>query len=150
MDDQQTREFGTDREGIKSAPDTTTGQRDNPLENRTQQNSENRWPQDNQNTPQDTGQTGGTIEQARTMARNVGEQAWSAATNAGSAAQDLARRAREQTSGVIDPLYQQGARAGEYVTRNINDYPLATLLIAGAVGYGLAYLIHGQWQRADG
>ena len=67
----------------------------------------------------------GIMEQAGSMARNLGEQA-SAATGA---------------------LYQQGARAGDYVSRNVNEYPLPALLVAGAIGYGLAYLIHTQWRN---
>src|SRR3954452_10640280 len=67
----------------------------------------------------------GIMEQAGSMARNLGEQA-SAATGA---------------------LYQQGARAGDYVSRNVNEYPLPALLVAGAIGYGLAYLIHTQWHN---
>ncbi len=98
-----------------------------------------------------TGVVGETMDQAVTMARNVvGEQAWSAAadvaTNAGNAAQDLARRAREQTSATADTLYKQGARASEYLTRNVNEYPLTALLIAGAIGYGIAFLMHNTWQ----
>ena len=67
----------------------------------------------------------GIMEQAGSMARNLGEQA-SAATGA---------------------LYQQGARAGDYVSRNVNVYSLPALLVAGAIGYGLAYLIHTQWRN---
>lgn len=78
---------------------------------------------------------GGMME----MARNVGEQAWSAASSPVATAQDLARRAREQT-------YEQGARAGEYLTRNVNEYPLTALLVAGAIGYGMGYLFHSSWQ----
>ena len=100
-------------------------------------------------SPDGGNQTGtaaeGTMEQANTMARNVGEQARSMASNAGATAQDLARRAREQT----DSLYEQGARAGEYLTRNVNEYPLTALLIAGAVGYGLGYLIHSSWSTGN-
>ena len=101
---------------------------------------------------QDGGQGEGTLEQAKTMARNVGEQARNIANTAGeqartiadtasSTAQDLARRAREQT----DTLYQQGTQASEYLTRNVNEYPLTALLVAGAIGYGLGYLIHSGW-----
>ncbi|HEX6442966.1 MAG TPA: hypothetical protein VF007_12315 [Stellaceae bacterium] len=90
--------------------------------------------------------SGGVTDQARNVVRNLGEQARSAMDDPGAAAQDLARRAREQASMAGDVLYQQGSRAGEYLSRNINEYPFAALLIAGAVGYGLAYLIHSQWQ----
>lgn len=83
----------------------------------------------------------GTLEQAKTMARNVGEQARNIANTASVTAQDLARRAREQT----DTIYQQGTQASEYLTRNVNEYPLTALLVAGAIGYGLGYLIHSGW-----
>jgi ElaB/YqjD/DUF883 family membrane-anchored ribosome-binding protein len=95
---------------------------------------------------------GGTLEQAKTMVRDVGEQAKSVArdygeqarnlaSSAGETAQDLARRAGVPT----EKLYQQGVQAGEYLTRNVHEYPLTALLIAGAVGYGLGYLIHSRW-----
>ena len=90
---------------------------------------------------------GDTMERARTMARDVGEQARATAAEASAAAQDLARRARDQATVASDKLYQQGMRAGEYLTENVNEYPLTALLIAGAIGYGLAFLIHAQWQR---
>ncbi|MBV9017119.1 MAG: hypothetical protein JO058_15840, partial [Alphaproteobacteria bacterium] len=82
------------------------------------------------------------MEQAKTMARNIGEQTRSAMNDPGATAQDLARRAREQAGTAGDMLYRQGQRAGEYLSENVNEYPLAALLIAGMIGYGLAFLIH--------
>ena len=86
------------------------------------------------------------IEQAKTMARDVGEQARAVAADPGATAQELARRAREQASVAGDVLYRRGQRAGDYISQNVNEYPLTALLIAGMIGYGLAYLIHSQWQ----
>ena len=90
-----------------------------------------------------------TMEQARTAAANAGEQVWSAAANVGATAQDLAVKAREQTAMATDMLYQQGSRASEYLTRNVNAYPLTALLLAGALGYGMAYLLHRSWASED-
>ncbi|MBV9015304.1 MAG: hypothetical protein JO058_06570 [Alphaproteobacteria bacterium] len=87
-----------------------------------------------------------TMEQAKTMARNIGEQTRSVMNDPGATAQDLARRAREQAGTAGDMLYRQGQRAGEYLSENVNEYPLAALLIAGMIGYGLAFLIHSRWQ----
>jgi len=87
------------------------------------------------------------IDQAKTMARNIGEQARAAASDPGATAQELARRAREQASAAGDVLYRQGQRAGEYLSENVNEYPLTALLIAGMIGYGLAFLIHTSWQN---
>ena len=87
---------------------------------------------------------GDVIEQTRATVRNLSEQASAAIADPGATAKELARRTREQAAMASDALYQQGTRAGEYLTRNVNEYPLAALLIAGAVGYGLAYLIHAR------
>ena len=92
------------------------------------------------------GIAGEAMEQAKTIARTVGEQARAAAVDTGATAQDLARRAREQAAAASDTLYRQGARAGEYLTHNVNEYPLEALLIAAAIGYGIAHLIHSRWQ----
>ena len=86
-------------------------------------------------------------EAARDTANRVGEQAGSAMTKAGETAQDLANRAREQAGPAAQAAYDRGARAGQYVTRNVHEYPATALLIAAAVGYGLAYLLHGGSRR---
>jgi hypothetical protein len=93
-----------------------------------------------------TGSNTATPSPAKSTASNLGEQARSAISEAGATAQELTRRAREQASTATDVFYQQGTRAGEYLSRNVNEYPLPALLAAGAVGYGLAYLIHTRWQ----
>lgn len=38
--------------------------------------------------------------------------------------------AREQATAAGDVLYRRGQRAGEYLTQNVNEYPLTALLIA--------------------
>jgi ElaB/YqjD/DUF883 family membrane-anchored ribosome-binding protein len=93
---------------------------------------------------------GETINEAATMARAAGEQAWSAASDAAATAQDLTRQAREQASAAGNVLSEQGARASEYVTRNVTQYPLTAVLVAGAIGYLTAYLIHASWSASDG
>ena len=89
---------------------------------------------------------GDAMERTRATVRNLSEQVRAAMADPGATAQELARRGREQAAMASDVLYQQGTRAGEYLNRNINEYPRAAVLIAGAVGYGLAYLIHTRWQ----
>ena len=70
-----------------------------------------------------------TVEKVKAMVRDIGDQV------------------RDQTSAAGDVLYRQGQRTGEYLTQNVSEYPLAALLIAGVIGYGLAYLIHTRWQN---
>jgi hypothetical protein len=55
---------------------------------------------------------------------------------------DLARQAREQAGAAGEQFQEQGARAGEYLTANVKAYPVTALLLAGAIGYGIAYLIY--------
>jgi ElaB/YqjD/DUF883 family membrane-anchored ribosome-binding protein len=107
-------------------------------------------------SPQDaashqSGQAGsaasGASEAVRDVANRATEQAGSAMAKVGETAQNLANRAGEQAGPAVQAVYDQGARAGEYMTRNIHEYPATALLIAAAVGYGLAYLIHGGSRR---
>ena len=92
---------------------------------------------------QDAARNFGIGEQARSAATGGAEAARDMAGRASETARDLANRARERAAPVAQAVYDQGARAGEYVTRNVHEYPATALLIAAAVGYGLAYLIHG-------
>jgi hypothetical protein len=69
-------------------------------------------------------------------------QARSAALEAVNTIQGAAIEAGKQVGDAATKTYRQGARAGEYVSRNTAEQPLLALLIAGAVGYGIAYMIH--------
>jgi hypothetical protein len=69
-------------------------------------------------------------------------QARSAAVEAANTIQGAAIETGKQVSDAAAKTYQHGARAGEYVSRNTAEQPLLALLIAGAVGYGIAYMIH--------
>ena len=139
MESQHTRDMDKNRENDKNKDNARRGS-----ENMSGTMTGNRNDQ-NQMHSDGGSNEGGTMEQAKSMARNVGEQARTMANSATSTAQDLARRAREQTSAATDTLYEQGAQAGQYLTRNVNEYPLTALLVAGAIGYGLGYLIHSGW-----
>ncbi len=82
------------------------------------------------------------LDQARSTAREVRDRTRAAAVIARARAQDLARRGRDRAASAGEVLYQEGTRAGEYVARSVNEYPLSALLIAGVIGYGIGYLIH--------
>jgi hypothetical protein len=81
---------------------------------------------------------------AAKMAGDLSDQAKSMTAAAGESAAEMGRRARDQAGAAVsaarDVITQQGSRAGDYLTQNINEYPLTSLLIAGAIGYGLACL----------
>jgi len=54
----------------------------------------------------------------------------------------------EQKSGAAGS--QLGARAGEYLAQNLQAYPITAVFIAGAIGYGLAYLVHAAARQNGG
>ena len=68
-----------------------------------------------------------------TESAEASERASSAELSA--TASDIARRAAEQVSTAT------GA-ARQYLARNVDEYPMAAVLVAGLVGYGLGYLVH--------
>jgi ElaB/YqjD/DUF883 family membrane-anchored ribosome-binding protein len=78
------------------------------------------------------------IDKTADLARN----ATSAGVEAVNAIQGAARDVGNQASQAATAAYQQGARAGGSVSRYAAEQPLTALLIAGAIGYGLARLIH--------
>ena len=96
------------------------------------------------------------LDQAKPVIRELRESAGAAmdkaadyaqkASNAGvqavDAVQGVARDVANQASQAATAVYQQGARAGGSVSRYTAEQPLTALLIAAAIGYGIAYLIH--------
>jgi ElaB/YqjD/DUF883 family membrane-anchored ribosome-binding protein len=96
------------------------------------------------------------IDQAKPVLRDLRESAGVAidkaadlaqkASNAGvqavDAVQGAARDVANQASQAASAVYQQGARAGGTVSRYAAEQPLTALLVAAAIGYGVAYLIH--------
>ena len=69
-------------------------------------------------------------------AKNVaGAALTSIAEDLGEQAQDAARRIGDRTAATTKA-------AGDYLSRSAGAYPLTALLVAGAVGYALAYLVH--------
>ncbi|AWV19625.1 hypothetical protein A3862_20480 [Methylobacterium sp. XJLW] len=57
------------------------------------------------------------------------------------------RRAADDASDYAEDAYERGARALRHgqggVSGQVAEYPLASLLIAGAVGFGLGLLVSG-------
>ena len=87
---------------------------------------------------------GQAIGQATDMARQASSAGVQAVSQASDAVQGAARQVSSQASQTASKVYEQGAWAGGYITRYTAEQPLAALLIAAAIGYGMAYLIHRQ------
>jgi ElaB/YqjD/DUF883 family membrane-anchored ribosome-binding protein len=73
--------------------------------------------------------------------RDLAGQAKSAALEAGNTVQDTSIKASKQIGDAATKVYRQSVQAREAISRNTAEQPLLALLIAGAIGYGIAYLI---------
>jgi ElaB/YqjD/DUF883 family membrane-anchored ribosome-binding protein len=76
----------------------------------------------------------GAVGKATDLARKASDVGLQAVTQASDAIQGAAREVGSQA-------HQQSARAQGYLAPFVTKQPLAALLIAGAIGYGLAYLM---------
>jgi len=85
---------------------------------------------------------GEAIDKASSVARDMSAAGSQAAAQAGEVIQGVARQVGSQASQAATTLYEQGTSASGYVSRYTSEQPWTALLLAAAVGYGLAYLIH--------
>jgi hypothetical protein len=85
---------------------------------------------------------GEAMEKATALVREVSATGSQAVAQAGDVVQGVAHEVGSQAGQAAATVYQQGVRAGGYLSRYTAEQPLTALLIAGALGYGLAYLIH--------
>lgn len=85
---------------------------------------------------------GETVGRATAAARDLSAAGTEVAGQVSEAVQGVAREVGSQVGQAATTVYQQGANAGGYVSRYTAEQPLTALLVAAAVGYGLAYLIH--------
>jgi hypothetical protein len=79
---------------------------------------------------------------AATLARQATEAGRQAMAQAGELVQGAAREAGNHATQAATNLYQQGSRAGDFISQYTTEQPVTALLVAGAIAYGLAYLIH--------
>jgi ElaB/YqjD/DUF883 family membrane-anchored ribosome-binding protein len=82
------------------------------------------------------------IQDAQAGAASLARQASEAGRQAMAQAGEVARQASDQATQAATNLYQQGSRASDFISRYTAEQPVTALLVAGAIGYGLAYLIH--------
>jgi len=58
-----------------------------------------------------------------------------------SVAENIGEQARDEAGAAAEALLRQTRRAGDRLSRYATAKPLTALLVAGAVGYGLGYLM---------
>ena len=100
---------------------------------------------DDQQSRAEQGLTEHVLDQVREALNDVAGSATEAAGNVYSRGERYARQAREQY-----PEAERYIREGQQaVTHRVTESPLLALFVAGAIGYALAWLIHGQRRGPD-
>ena len=77
-------------------------------------------------------------------ASDLAGKAQTAAAEAGGTIRDAASDTVKQVSDAAAKTSKQRGKAADYVSRNTAEQPLLALLLAGAVGYAIAYMIHSR------
>jgi ElaB/YqjD/DUF883 family membrane-anchored ribosome-binding protein len=83
-----------------------------------------------------------TLDQGKSMVQDLANRASETGRQAMGRAGEFIEGVAPQAKEVASNLYDQGSRSGEYLRQYVAQQPLTALLIAGAIGYTLAYLIH--------
>jgi len=86
--------------------------------------------------------TGSYYEQGEEMAGRI-------AGRASSLAQEVYRRGEQYFEAGRRRLPEAERYYREAVSRSVGEYPVAALLVAGAVGYGIAWLLYGRSAHSD-
>src|SRR3954466_12290612 len=99
--------------------------------------------QSNGNTHESHHETEDMPARVKNAAGDVAEHVKAAAGEAlASVAEHIGEQARDQAGAGAEALLRQTRRAGDRVWRSAAANPLTALLVVGAVGYGLGYLLH--------
>jgi ElaB/YqjD/DUF883 family membrane-anchored ribosome-binding protein len=82
------------------------------------------------------------LDQGKELVRDLATQASGIGTRVVGEAGDLLQNVAPQAKEAASNLYERGSQSGEYVRQYAAEQPITALLIAAAIGYGLAFLIH--------
>jgi len=83
----------------------------------------------------------GRLAAATESVSDLAGKAGTAAAEAASTIQGAASETAKQVSDAAAKTYKQGAQAAEYLSHKTAEQPLVALLIAGAVGFSIAYML---------
>jgi ElaB/YqjD/DUF883 family membrane-anchored ribosome-binding protein len=87
------------------------------------------------------------IDAAAAQAKEMAKKGADAIQETGAAAWEVAQQARAQAREAAGQLYEQGERGAREITARIEERPWAALLVAAALGYAIAYLVHARASR---
>jgi hypothetical protein len=90
----------------------------------------------------------GRVSAAAQTGSELAGRARTSAAEAGGAIQNAAVEAVRQIGDAAAEAYRQGVQVSKSVSQNTAEQPFLALLIAGAIGFGVAYMIFRRWPLA--
>ena len=84
------------------------------------------------------------LDQSKSVAQDLANRASEAGRQAMDRAGEFVESVAPQARQAASNLYDQGSRSGEYVRQYAAQEPFTALLIAGAIGFALGYLVRGR------
>jgi len=84
---------------------------------------------------------GETVASAGETAKAVADRTRSAGVEAGARIKDTVQKAGDKGAQALRDFSERGSAAGRYLSETTAAHPLVALLIAAAVGYGLARIV---------
>jgi ElaB/YqjD/DUF883 family membrane-anchored ribosome-binding protein len=82
------------------------------------------------------------LDQGKAAVQDLANRASAAGMQTAGQVREFIEEVAPQARQVAGNLYGQGARAGENVRQYAAQEPLTAMLVAGAIGFALGYLIH--------
>ena len=83
-----------------------------------------------------------TLDQGEAVVQDLANRTSETGRQAVNRASEFIEGVAPQAKQVASNLYEQGSQSGEYVRQTVAQQPVTALLIAGAIGYALGYLMH--------
>ena len=92
--------------------------------------------------------SGGVADYARSQAKGLSAKAEGSIENGYARAKDAARNVSDSASGLAADAYDRGGQylrdGNRLVARQVGDNALSALVLAGAAGYLLSYILHSR------
>jgi hypothetical protein len=65
----------------------------------------------------------------------------------GAGTQPANQKDSSSSSEILTQAREQASKAGDYLARNVAQYPFEALLLSGLIGYGIGFLMHTSWSK---
>jgi ElaB/YqjD/DUF883 family membrane-anchored ribosome-binding protein len=87
------------------------------------------------------------IDAAAAQAKEMAKKSADVIQERSAAAWEVAQQASAQAQEAASQIYDQGQRGAREIAARVEERPWAAILVAAALGYAIAYLVHAGSDR---